>query len=113
MAKNMLILNERLGVFTELAGDRAEYFEGVEDWGGTRTTTNYHPSADAYFEEKTAQYLARLGYVTWTCEHCDKPLMDIGAYKPLRQSRHALKYFTDEFIWENQLLPLIKGENWR
>lgn len=113
ITKNMLILNERLGVFRELAGDRAEYFEGVEDWGGTRTTTNYSPNVDKYFEEMAAKYLARLGYVNYTCEHCGKPLGKIGAYKPLEQSRYALKHFTDRWIWENQLEPLITGADWR
>ena len=113
LCKNMLILNEQLGVFKELAGDRAEYFKDTEEWGGIKTVTNYHPTVDAYFEEMAAKYLARLGYVQYTCEHCGKNLGMIGAYKPLMQSRHALKYFTDDWIWENQLEPLIKGTSWR
>lgn len=113
ITKNMLILNERLGVFKELAGDRAEYFEGVEDWGGVRTATNYHPSRDVYFEDMAKKYLARLGYVTYTCEHCGEMLGNIGAYKPLMQSRYALKHFTDDWIWENQIRLLITGEDWR
>lgn len=110
--KNMLILNEKLEVMKELAEHRADYIEGNSEWGGEKITTNYHPDEDAYFREMAIKHLARLGKVSYRCEHCDKPLGDIGTYKPLLQSRHVLKYFNEGWIWENQLKPLIEGTDW-
>ena len=114
--KNMLILNEDLTVMKELAGDRADYILAGSDWGGTKVTRHYwkddtqkEEDPEAYWREQAHTLLARLGYVDYHCEHCGKPLGKIGAYNPLRQHRHVLKYFNSDWIYENQLRSLLEG----
>lgn len=111
VTKNMLILNSDLKVMSELAGNRAEYFQTGSEWGGVRTDVTYDAGEEEYMRGMAEKFLAKLGFLTYTCEHCDKPLeVGFGWYKPLMQSRHILRTYQDEWIWENQLQPLIEGE---
>jgi len=110
VTKNMLVLNEDLGVMTELAEDRAEYFKAGAEWGGTKWTTTYQPDEETYWKEKAEKLVARLGLISYTCEHCGKSLGKFGAFKPLMQARHVLKTYNMDWIWKNQLEPLIEEE---
>jgi len=110
VTKNVLVLNEDLGVMTELAEDRAEYIKAGAEWGGTKWTTEYHPDEETYWKEKAEKLVARLGLIGYTCEHCGKDLGKFGAVKPLMQSRHVLRTYNMDWIFKNQLEPLIEGE---
>lgn len=118
LAKNMLILNEDLGVFKELAEDRADYVPCGFEWGGDKLTRHYWgPGGESepedprsFWEERAHHLLARLGYVDYHCEHCGKPLGKIGAYNPLRQFRHSIKTFNNDWVYKNQLEPLLGGD---
>jgi len=111
VTKNILVLNEDLGVMTELAEDRAEYIKAGAEWGGTKWTTTYQPDEETYWREKAEKLVARLGLIGYTCEHCGKSLGKFGAVKPLMQSRHVLRTYNMDWIWKNQLEPLIEGED--
>lgn len=63
-----------------------------------------------FWREKAHNLLARLGLVGYHCEHCGGDLGNIGAYRPLMQHRHALRVFNDDWVFANQLEPLLKGE---
>jgi hypothetical protein len=91
--KNMLMLNEDLKVLPELCGDRADYFKASSEWGGMRDTTDYKPSAEQYWMDKAHEF--------WKT---------FNEYKPLQQHRHVLKYYNNEWVFKNQLEPLLKGE---
>ncbi len=110
VTKNLLVLNEDLGVMTELAGDRAEYIKAGAEWGGTKWTTEYQPDEKTYWAEKAEKLIARLGLIDYTCEHCGKNLGNFGAVKPLMMSRHVLKTYNMTWIWKNQLETLIEEE---
>ena len=88
--KNLLVLNEDLTVYKELAGDRAEYILNGSCWGGTQVTRNFDPSKDQY-------YLERAKDITET----------LKKNKAIQQHRHVLKYYNQEWVWNNQLKPLI------
>ncbi len=119
--KNMLILNEDLGVFTELAGDRADYIATGSEWGGKKVERHYwsggapqegetkREDPEAWWREQAHRLLARLGFVEYHCGHCGESLGKLGAYNPLRQHRHVLKYFNDKWVYFNQLQPLLEG----
>jgi len=51
-----------------------------------------------------------LGIVDYHCEHCNKSVGKIGAYNPLRQQGHVLQTFNEEWVWREQLGPIIRGE---
>ena len=137
MTKNMLVLNGELEVFRELFGDRAEYVETGMNWGGKADKTNYWqdfpadtdmepyrkagitiektvtgwriPNEKRYWAEKAEKIVAKLGHLSFTCEHCGEPVeQGFGWYKPLMQQRYALKTFRDEWVWKEQLGPLIE-----
>lgn len=116
--KNMLILNEDLGVLVELAGDRADYIPTGSNWGGSEVTRHYWVSGqegetenpEAFWRERARSLLGRLGFVDYHCEHCGESLGKIWAYNPLRQHRHVLKYFNDKWIYKNQLHNLLVGD---
>jgi len=67
-------------------------------------------SPESYWREQAHHLLGRLGFVDYRCEHCEKSLGKIGAYNPLRQHRHVLKYFNQDWIYKNQLEPLLLGD---
>ena len=91
--KNMLVLNENLAVMKELAGDRADYLAAPAEWGGIRIDVNYESGVDGY------------------CMGRAQELWDqLRLYKPLMQARHVLRTFRDEWVYENQLRPIIEGE---
>jgi len=119
--KNMLILNENLAVLSELAGDRADYFGAEADWGGTKWWAHdpenknkkiykNRTNEEIYLDRVMMGFLGRLGIVDYRCEHCGKPLAKIGAYNPLRQHRHTLKYYSVDWVFKNQLELLLRGE---
>ena len=91
--KNMLVLNENLAVMKELAGDRADYLAAPAEWGGVRTDVTYDSGVDGYCMGRAEELWAQL-----------------QEYKPLMQARHVLRTFRDEWVWENQLRPIIEGE---
>ena len=118
--KNMLILNEDLEVFKELGEDRVDYAPAGSSWGGIDINRHYwagnkpeegeKENPRIFWRDRAQNLLARLGLVDYTCEHCGGTLGKIGAYNPLRQQRHVLKYFNDEWTWKNQLQPILEGE---
>jgi len=119
--KNMLILNEDLEVFTELGGDRVDYIPTGSEWDGEKVERHHwkgeppkegekkKEDPERFWRETAHRLLARLGYVDYHCEHCGEPLGKIGAYNPLRQHRHVLKYFSEDWTYEHQLRPLLEG----
>ena len=116
--KNMLIFNEDLEVFKELAEDRADYAPTGFEWGGNKDTRHYWGSKgdkapenpEAFWREQAHRLLGRLGFTDYHCEHCGESLGKIGAYNPLRQHRHVLKYFNEDWVFKNQLEPLLIGD---
>jgi len=116
--KNMIILNEDLAVFTELGGDRVDYAPTGSEWGGTKVARHYWgpegekepENPELFWRTKAHDLLARLGFVDYTCEHCGGDLGKIGAYNPLRQHRHVLKYYNSDWTYKTQLEPLLLGD---
>ena len=116
--KNMLILNEDLEVYKELMDDRADYAPTGFDWGGKKDTRHYWgPEGDKepedpklFWRERAQDLLSRLGFRDYSCEHCGGNLGKIGAYNPLRQHRHLLKYYNSDWTYRHQLQPLLLGD---
>ena len=90
--KNMLMLNEELEVLKELNGPNADYFKCGAEWGGIRTTTHYDHGEEAYWMGKAQDF--------WKM---------YLSYKPLQQHRHVLKYYNNDWVFKNQLEPLLMG----
>lgn len=88
--KNLLILNDDLAMMHELYGDTAMYVPFGSDWGGRRTTRDYQPNEQAFMLDRAKEVLAEL-----------------RSNKALRSQRVALQHFTDKWVWENQLKPLL------
>lgn len=89
--KCMLILNEDLKVMTELCGDRAEYFKAGANWGGEQITTTYDAGDSAYWLGKAKEY--------WET---------FQKNKTLQQHRHVLKVYNKDWVYKNQLEPLLR-----
>jgi len=89
--KCMLILNEDLKVMTELCGDRVDYFQSGANWGGEMITTTYNHGEDIYWAGKATEF--------WKA---------FQEYKPLQQHRHVLKIYNKDWVYKNQLEPLLR-----
>ncbi|NIT61432.1 MAG: hypothetical protein GWN00_36075, partial [Aliifodinibius sp.] len=92
--KNFLVLNEDLTVFHELAGDDAEYVGFGAHWGGQRIERDYKPNAEQFLMDRARELVEKF-----------------RATKPLQMHRKVLRRFNREWVFKNQLEPLILGEN--
>lgn len=90
--KNFLVLNDDLSVFHELAGDDAMYIEFGSEWGGDTTNQKYNPNPQAYFMAR-AREIAEV----------------IKNSKPLQMHRRVVQRYNREWVWKNQVKPLIEG----
>ena len=90
MCKNLLVLNDNLDVMHELAADNAYYLPSEAEWGGQKWTINYNPHPQAVY-----------------MDHAQKILELIRGNKILLQHRRALSHYTSEWVWKNQLEPLL------
>lgn len=92
LTKNLLVLNDDLEMMHELYDGNARYVPFGSDWGGLRTSRNYAPNEESFMADRA------------------KDLLDeLHACKPLMAHRHALRTFTEKYIWEHQLRLLLEG----
>jgi len=91
--KNLLVLNEDLTVMHELAEDNAIYSYFGSEWGGVKITRHYEPNAQAFFMDEARRILEEL-----------------KKHKSLMQHRKVLRVFNNDWVWKNQLEPLIEGK---
>jgi hypothetical protein len=92
ITKNLLVLNDDLSMMHELYGDGAIYIPFGSSWGGVSTNRNYQPNEEAFMFDKAKEIVE--------CLKMDKPLI---------ANRTALLKFNEEWVWKNQLKPLIEG----
>lgn len=90
LCKNLLVLNGDLEMMHEFYGDSASYIPFGSDWGGTRVDRQYMPNEQAFMIDRAKETLAEL-----------------RQNKSLRAQRVALSHFTDKWVWQNQLKPLV------
>jgi hypothetical protein len=93
LTKNFLVLNDDLKVFEELMGaESAKYVGFGSEWGGLRTDRNYQPHIERFMMDRAREIYD-----------------EIKACKPLQAHRRALQRFNSDYIFRNQLEPLIEG----
>ena len=87
LCKNLIVLNEDFPPMKEFGEiDHVLYMKV----SSTRCQTKYNPSEDTYFKDWAA--------IIWSA---------IENNKVLRFNRKVLKRFNREWIWQNQLQPLL------
>jgi hypothetical protein len=93
LSKNLLVLNDNLQVMHELAGDNAYYIPCEAEWGGqTWGPLTYNPNVEAVY-----------------MDHAKQVYNLLQGNMVLRQHRRASQTFTADWVWRNQLEPLING----
>lgn len=93
LAKNLIILNEDFAPSKEFGEvDKVLYMKLCSERAGIRVTTQYNPSIDAYFNDWAVNIIAEL-----------------ERSKNLMFNRKILKEFNVDYIFKNQIEPLIEG----
>lgn len=91
LSKNYMVLNEDLDISRELMGDNADYIGFGSHCNMKIVERRYEP------DEK--QFLL---------EQAQRVYTEIRACKPLMAHKHALRRFSEQWIFENQLKPLLE-----
>ena len=92
ICKNLLILNGDLTLMRELYGNSAMFVEFGCSWGGDTVTRHYQPNEDAFMFDRAKEIVEYL-----------------KTNKPLLANRTALLKFNEDWVYKNQLRPLLEG----
>jgi len=91
--KNLCILNEDLNVLKEIGGNDAVYSGWGSEHSGTKIERHYKPNEHAFFMDEAKRLIEEL-----------------KKNKVLTYQRKILRITNPDWVWKNQLEPLIEGE---
>lgn len=92
LTKNLIILNGTLPSFKEFGGTDAFYIDADSVRAGQSTEVHYHPDRTAHLRE-------------WA----DKVIRELETNRSLNMFTRIKKKFNPEWVYKNQLQPLLEG----